>query len=334
MIRAVALISSGLDSILAAKIISIQKIDVRGVLFYFRFDNQYIKIKEGEMDSLLWSLHIPVDYIDLTEQVVRLLQSEPDQGFGSGINPCIDCHSMMLKRADEIRKKIKADFFITGDVVGQRPMSQKASVLRHIEKAAGVQGLVVRPLSAQLLEETIPEKKGWVDREKLYGIAGRSRKEQFKLAEKLGIKKFQAPAGGCILTDPEFSKRVKIFRKKRGRENVTAQDLILMRYGRHFWIKDTIHVVTGRNESENEILQSFIGQRWVFEAVDIPGPLVLASGIEEKKDIQLVGKIVSRYCSKKPSPVIKVRYENKVKRVSGYLDAVPVGEEELKEWRV
>jgi len=334
MISAVALISSGLDSILAAQIISNQEIDVRGVLFYFSFDNLYIKIKQGELDNVFNSLHIPVDYIDLTEQMVGLLQSDPIHGFGSGINPCIDCHSMMLKRADEVRKKIKADFLITGDVVGQRPMSQKEPVLRHIEKAADVKGLVLRPLSARLLEESIPEKKGWVDRKKLYGITGRSRKEQFKLAEQLGIKKYETPAGGCILTDPEFSKRVKIFRKKRGKENLTAQDLILMRYGRHFWIKDTIQVVTGRNESENEMLQSFTGQRWVFEAVDIPGPLVLASGIKEQEDIEQVGKIVSRYCSKKPSSVVKVKYENKIKRVSGYVDAAPVGEEELEEWRV
>ncbi|MFO7891553.1 MAG: hypothetical protein R6V04_14585, partial [bacterium] len=334
MISAVALVSSGLDSILAAKIVSDQSVRIRGVLFYFIFDNLYYKIKNEEIDRILHSLNIPIDYIDITESMVQLLQSEPEHGFGKGINPCIDCHIIMLKNAYKIMKKTGADFLITGEVAGQRPMSQKETVLRHIDKSTDLKGLILRPLSAKLLEETIPEKNGWVDREKLYDIAGRSRKRQIKLAEKLGIKKYGTPAGGCILTDPEFSKRVKLFREKRGKENISKEELILMRLGRYFWLKDNLQVVVGRNEKENELLESFSRGRWVFRTVTEPGPLVLALGIEEKEDIRLTGSLVSRYCTKKQSETVKVKYENKDEGVSGFLDAVPVSEEKLEEWRL
>lgn len=334
MKHAVALISSGLDSILAAKIVSNQDVKVSGVLFYFRFDNLYKKIKEGKIDHILQPLSISIKKIDLTEKIVSLLQTEPEHGFGSGVNPCVDCHIMMLETAYGIMKNIDADFLITGEVAGQRPMSQKESMLYHIEKSTNLQGLILRPLSATLLEETIPEKKGWVDRDKLYGIAGRSRKIQLELAEKFGITKYGTPAGGCILTDPEFAKRVLMFRKKRGKEKLNSNELELMRLGRHFWLKDNLQVVVGRDETENKILETYSDQKWIFEVVDIPGPLVLASGIKEKDDLQLVGGIVSRYCSQKQSPVVKVKYENTSKEVSGFLDASPISEVKLEKWRV
>ncbi len=334
MIRAVALISSGLDSILAAQIVSNQYIAVKGVLFYFSFDNLYTKIKNGEIDSILDPLSISIDKIDLSDRMVKLLQKKPKHGFGKGINPCIDCHIVMLEMAHQFMKEIGANFLITGEVVGQRPMSQKESEIRHIDKSTNLKGLILRPLSAKLLDETLPEKKGWVDREKLYDISGRSRKRQFELAGKLGIKKYGTPAGGCILTDPGFAKRVKAFREKRGKEKLSREELTLMRLGRHFWAGDRVQVVVGRNEDENKILESFTDKRWIFEAVTLPGPLVLASGIEGSEDIQLVGSFVSRYCSKKESLLVKVKYENKEKGMSGVLDASPVAEEELKAWRV
>jgi len=334
MRSAVALISSGLDSVLAAKIVSDQGIKVRGILFYFIFDNLYYKIKNGEIDRILQPLGIPVKKIDLTEKMVKLLQTDPEHGFGSCMNPCIDCHIMMLKTAHGFMKKNQADFLITGEVVGQRAMSQKESILRHIEKSIELKGLVLRPLSAKLLEETVPEKKGWIDREKLYGIAGRSRKRQLELAEKLGIKKFSTPAGGCILTDPEFSKRLKVFREKKDKRKVSKEELILMRFGRHFWPRNNLHIIAGRNESENNILETFADQRWVFQPVNVPGPLVLATGIEGEKDIKLAGGIISRYCNKRKSQSVKVKYVNKEKGISGILDALPVGEKELEEWRV
>lgn len=334
MKSAIALISSGLDSILAARIVSDQGIKVRGILFYFIFDNLYYKIKNGEIDKILQPLEIPVEKVDLTDKMVNLLQTDPEHGFGSEMNPCIDCHIMMLKTAHRFMKKIRADFLITGEVVGQRAMSQKEPILRHIDKLTDLGGLILRPLSAKLLEETLPERRGWIDREKLYGIAGRSRKKQLELAERLGIKKFGTPAGGCILTDPEFAKRLIIFRERKGRKNVSKEELILMRYGRHFWPRNNLHIIAGRNESENEILETFADQRWVFQPVNVPGPLILATDIKDREDMLLAGGIISRYCTKKKSAEVKIKYENTEKGISGVFDALPVGKEELEEWRV
>lgn len=334
MIQAVALISSGLDSILAATIIKEQGIKIKGVLFYFIFDNLYYNIQNGEIDRILLPLGIPVDKIDLTDKMIKLLQTEPEHGFGSRMNPCVDCHILMLKTAYKYMQKVDAHFLVTGEVAGQRSMSQKEPMLRHIDKSANLKGIILRPLSAQLLEETIPEKKGWVDRKKLFAIAGRSRKKQLELAERLKIKKFGTPAGGCILTDPEFAKRLKVFREKKGKQYVSKEELTLMRFGRHFWPGDDTQIIVGRNEQENNILESYSKGRWVFNTVKEPGPLVIATGLNGKQDIKLTASIVSRYCTKKLTSAVKVRYENKKKGISGFLEALPISDEKLELWRV
>ncbi|MGB6371043.1 MAG: tRNA 4-thiouridine(8) synthase ThiI, partial [Atribacterota bacterium] len=201
-IKAVALFSGGLDSILAVKLIQEQGIEVRGVNFktpFFVLDKTFAAIK---------NLDINLEIIDITEELLKILK-KPKYGFGKNMNPCIDCHALMFKKAGEYMNKIGASFILSGEVLGERPMSQNRNSLSIIERESGFEGKILRPLSALLLMETIPEKGGLVDRNKLLDISGRSRKRQMKLADEMGIKDYPSPAGGCKLTEPAFSKRLR-----------------------------------------------------------------------------------------------------------------------------
>jgi len=295
-IIAVALISSGLDSLLAARLIKDQGIDVRGVTFFFRWDPLAERIKEGRILKISRSIGIPIKIIDLSEDFMVVLKN-PAHGFGSGVNPCIDCHLLMIQKAADIMKDLGGEFIITGEVVGQRPMSQSRSMLIHIEKVSGYRGRILRPLCAKLLPLTIPEERGWVDRERLLGITGRSRKVQLQIAKKIGIENYGTPAGGCILTDPGYSRRVKTFFNNVGKDSLDINEMILFRYGRHIWPESRLHVIVGRNEEENHILERFCGNRWVFSPEDGRGPVVLVNGIENYRDMIMAAEITASYSS-------------------------------------
>lgn len=330
-IKALAMLSSGLDSILAAKIVIEQGINVEGVLFYFRFDNLFFEKERGKIQKFIDPLGIPYSMIDISEEFLNIL-CNPKHGYGSGINPCIDCHIFMINNAYEIMKTAKFDFLITGEVVGQRPMSQSKLMLNHIDKVTGLKNLILRPLSAKVLQVTEPEKKGWVDREKLYDITGRSRKKQLQLVSKYGIKEYKPSAGGCILTDDVFSERIKKFFVNRSKAELTVDELILMRYGRHFWPHSGLNVIVGRNEKENDILLSISKGRYVFEAVDVPGPLVIANGIKNENDIRLTASLTVRYCTKKNASRIKVSY--RAGDIEGCIETKAVDDFLLSRWKI
>jgi len=224
--KAVVLLSGGLDSFLAAKIVKEEKIEPIGVFFksYF-FDPSDIVQKQAE------ELAIPLKVVDISQEQLALVLS-PRYGFGKGLNPCRDCHALMLKKAKGIMEKEGAFFLVTGEVLGQRPFSQSLAALRLIEKEARVDGLVLRPLSAKLLPPTWAEEKGFVLREKLYSIKGKQRKKQLALSKKWGLKNYQTPAGGCLLTDLNFSRRLKSLLAVNSQP--TASDLALLKLGRHF----------------------------------------------------------------------------------------------------
>ena len=201
-IKAVVLFSGGLDSILALKLIQEQGIEVKGVNFKTPFFGL------GEAFVIAKDLDIDLEIIDITEELLKILKN-PKYGFGKNMNPCIDCHALMFKKAGEYMNKIGASFILSGEVLGERPMSQNRNSLSIIERESGLEGKILRPLSALLLTETIPEKGGLVDRNKLLDISGRSRKRQMKMADEMGIKDYPSPAGGCKLTEPSFSKRLR-----------------------------------------------------------------------------------------------------------------------------
>jgi len=289
-VKALALLSGGMDSILAALIIKKQGVKTHGLAFKSLFFNAKSakKIAKHAKISLIT--------LDISKQHLSIVKN-PKYGYGKQANPCIDCHLLMLKQAKKIMKKGKYDFIITGEVLGQRSFSQNKNSLSLIEKEAGLKGLILRPLSAQLLPPTIPEQKGWIKKDQLLNIQGKSRQVQLELAKKFKISGFSAPGASCILTDPAFSQR--FFNLLKVYSNCRTNDIKLLRLGRHFWLKATrlnspnrtrlnkqsgiprkfggpILYVVGRNHEENLRLKK-IAQKGdiILEPQSFPGPTVL-----------------------------------------------------------
>jgi tRNA-specific 2-thiouridylase len=238
-------------------------------------------------------LDIPWKTVAFTEEIFQAIK-EPRHGYGSGMNPCLDCRILMFSRARERMEEIGAAFVFTGEVLGQRPMSQHRQAMRIIDRESGLDGRVLRPLSARLLEPTVPEREGLVDREKLLAIQGRSRKPQMTLAEKYGIADYPCPAGGCLLTDPGFARRMRDL--VRFCPDFDLNDVNLLKVGRHFRLSPGAKVVVGRNEDENRRLQVLArGADFRFEVEGCGSPVTLLQGGAGERDIHLAAAITARY---------------------------------------
>ena len=266
-VKGIGLLSGGLDSILAVKLIMLQGIDVLGVTFqtpFFSAQKARIAAKK---------LELPLLTVDITEEHLTMLKA-PKYGYGKNMNPCIDCHTLMLNNAGRIMDNSGADFIFTGEVLGQRSMSQTKQSLHIVAKNSGYQEYILRPLSAQLLPETKPEMEGKVDRQKLLAICGKGRKQQIEMARRYGINDYPAPAGGCLLTDPMFSKRLSdLFTYNK---DFRIRDIELLKYGRQFRINEFSKVIVGRNSFENEALQKLSeGEDVVIHMTQYPGPTTL-----------------------------------------------------------
>lgn len=292
-IRALLLFSGGLDSLLALKILESQNIEVTPIFFitYFWDDKKVIELAK--------KLNINLRVEDISQDHLKIVIN-PRFGYGKGINPCIDCHLLMLKKAKEIMKKEGYDFVATGEVLKERPLSQNKHALILLEKLSSLKGYLLRPLSARLLSETIPEKKGWVKREELYAIQGKSRAIQLKLAQQFNLSTFFWPAGGCILTDLAFSKKMKelLARKKKINQN----DIELLKVGRHFWVGHNIKVVVGRNHQENIKIKELKRKNdIIIEITNFPAPTTLIrsyKGKISKKIIEEAKKLTQSYSPK------------------------------------
>jgi tRNA U34 2-thiouridine synthase MnmA/TrmU len=273
--KCLLLFSGGLDSILAAKILINQGIDVLGLIFKSYFFNEKQALESAKQIGL------KVRVIDFSSDHLKIVKS-PLFGYGKNMNPCIDCHLLMFKKARAIMKKQGFDFIASGEVLGERPMSQNKEALFLIEKEAKLKSFILRPLSAKALPITIPEKNSWVKRENLYGIIGRTRKIQLSLAKKFKIKKFPAPAGGCILTEQVFSKRLKeLFAVCK---KPTKDDFEILRIGRHFWLDKKIKAVAGRNQEENQKIENFKKPKdFLLLLANYPGPTILIRNYSQKK---------------------------------------------------
>jgi len=306
-IRALSLFSGGLDSILATRLIMSQGIDVLAIQFITPFFNYHILDDiDGYKGKVLNKYGINVKVVDISTDYLEMLRN-PVHGFGKNFNPCIDCKIHMLSRAKEMMVELGAKFLITGEVLGQRPMSQRRDTLNVIERDSGNRLLLLRPLSAKLMVETKAEKEGWVDREKLLNFSGRGRSSQVALAKKYGIMDFPAPAGGCILADPVLSRRVsELYSKKsilRSAE-ITIADVRLLFVGRQFVFPGGGWLILGRDERDNDKLEVLAGTDdallWMEER---PGPAALlrraanwytdVSDLE--KDLQFAASLVVRY---------------------------------------
>jgi len=300
-VKAVVLFSGGLDSMLAAKIVKDQGIEVVGL----HLDNGMsafsirkhlgLAVDENPVDAAASEACIELVKREIYREFLPILLS-PRHGYGSGANPCIDCRILMLRKAREFMEEIGASFVITGEVLGQRPMSQRPSIMKLIEREAGLKGLVLRPLSAKFFPLTLPEKEGWAKREELLNIRGRSRKRQLELAEHYGFKSFSQPAGGCMLTDESFSR--KFFDLLEHLEDIEIEDVWLLYVGRHFRISSTVKLILGRNEMENEILVKFRGDRTTIWPEGFKGPYGLIYGDPDEIELLRSVRVLARYSKK------------------------------------
>ena len=317
MVKALGLFSGGLDSILAAKLIQEQGIKIELINFTTPFFPSRNAIKMAKQ--------LKLKEIDITKDYLKMLRN-PKHGYGSEMNPCIDCKILMLKKAKKYARKINAKFIFTGEVLGERPMSQNKRALELIEREAGLKGKLLRPLSARLLPITEAEKK-WVNRNKLLNISGRRRDKQMKLAKKFRIKEYPSPSGGCLLTYKEYARKIKDLIKHKKR--IIRKDLELLKIGRHFRLKNN-KIIVGRNEGENKkLLELKQKTDYIFEVPDIGSPITVLQGPKTKKAIKLAAQLTLRYSDAKGKA--KVKYGRKLKRK---LIVISIKEREIKNLRI
>jgi tRNA U34 2-thiouridine synthase MnmA/TrmU len=333
--KVVALLSGGLDSTLAIKVILEQGIEVIALNFTTPFclcNRRRGSCGGYEAKKVADKFGIKLKVFNLGEEYLEVVRN-PKHGYGKNLNPCIDCRILIQMKAKEYMKEVGASFLITGEVLGQRPMSQHKIALKTIEKESGLEGLVLRPLSAKLLPETIPEKNSWVDRMKLLDISGRSRKPQIAKALEYGISDYPCPAGGCLLTDLGFSRRMRDLLKYTLEPSLN--DIELLKFGRHFRISRTAKLIVGRDKEENESLTKLAKEGdFLFWPIEIKGPIGVGRGIFEGDDIDRVARIIARYSDGRLNTKITVSNQILPDGKESLITAVPLSDMELEELRI
>ena len=342
-IKAIGLISGGLDSTLAARVLMEQGTDVFGLHFSTGFcmnDHRRALARPDEDPRRMRNeglragadLGIPIEVLDAGEAYLRMVLN-PKHGYGKRANPCIDCRIFMIHGAAEYMREHGGDFVFTGEVLGQRPMSQHMQALRMIEKECGLLGYLVRPLSARHLPPTKPETLGWVDRERLLGITGRSRKEQMSLSQQFGLNDYPQPSGGCcFLADENFARRFHDKRQHTPVERIRREELILLKVGRHFRLTPEVKIIVARDASENQFLSRFEAVGWRFEALDCGSPITLTEGDPDPALRRLIASITARYSDRRHEPLVEVagRHGATAER----LLVPPVSDETLETYRI
>ena len=322
--KAISLFSGGLDSQLAVYVMKEQGIEVVGVNFVTPFFGAEERTRQAALD-----LGIAFHFLDIGPDYMNVLKN-PVYGYGKNMNPCIDCHGYMFKIAGQFMKEIGADFLISGEVLGQRPMSQNKSALNSVEKLSGYKGLIVRPLSGQLLPPTIPETEGWIDRSRLLDISGRSRARQMELAEHYGLVDYPSPAGGCLLTQESFGKRLRRFLELRPETDAPSTEIL--KVGRHFYIGDNQLLVVGRNHSENERMQALAAENdYLFKVLDRPGPLGLLRPLhqDDAAELELAARIVARYSDSRDEASARLKISQASREEDILLELAPLKPEEV-----
>lgn len=291
------MLSGGLDSILAVLLLRRQNIDVTAVTFLTHFGCDVSDTSSCSRDSsdIANIFGFDVKLHHLADKFIEIVK-KPKFGHGKNMNPCIDCRILMLREAKELMEIIGADFIVTGEVLGQRPMSQRRDTFPVIDREAGLKGLVLRPLCAKLMKPTIPEENGMVNRELLMDFNGRSRKPQIALAHEFGLKDKDIPnaAGGCLLTEPGFSYRLALL--LRDNPNPSMRDYHLLKIGRHFKLSSGLRAIVGRDEKENDKLEAFAEKdEYLFWVEDIGSPRTLLIGAPSQEEIMQTAAITARY---------------------------------------
>lgn len=300
--KAIALFSGGLDSTLSILIVKEQGIEVEALSFIHEFGC----IRDTEkLISISQRFNFQVRFIELGEKFLEIVK-KPKFGYGKNLNPCIDCRILMLKEAKKYMDELSASFIVTGEVLNQRPLSQRLRILELIDRESGLTGYIVRPLSAQKLQVTVPEKEGILKRDLLLGIEGRSRKVQIELAKRYGLTDYPTPSGGCLLTDPIYCLRLKELLKYIPEPDV--REIRLLRVGRHFRINPELKAIVGRKKNENETLRILARPGdFILHTTDFPGPVVLLVGKAGLGDLELAAKLCVRYSDGKDKKGVRVR---------------------------
>ena len=340
--KAVALISGGLDSMLAVKVIQEQGIHVEGINFFTGFcvegHTHAIRKKDRKKpkrNNALWvaeQLGIKLHIIDIVEEYKEVV-FHPKYGYGANLNPCLDCKIFMVKKAKEWMEAHGFDFIITGEVVGQRPKSQRRDTMPVVQRDSGIGDRLLRPLCAKNLPPTLPEREGWVDREKLYDFSGRTRKPQMALARKYGIEDYAQPAGGCcFLTDEQYSVKLQDLWQARGDKQYEMDDIMLLKVGRHIRPSPEFKLIVSREEGEGKFLQGYRNQYPSLKTVSHAGPLALIDGTVDEERLELAARIVARYSQGKNAPEVELEYRD-TGGASRTLKVAPLPPHELpEEW--
>jgi len=303
--KALALISGGLDSLLATRVIQEQGIHVEGVNFFTGFcvegHTHAIRQKDKEKpkrNNALWSaerLGIKLHIVDIVEEYKDVVFN-PKHGYGSNLNPCLDCKIFMVKKAHEWIEKHDFDFVITGEVIGQRPKSQRKATMPVIQEESGIHDRLLRPLCALNLPETLPEREGWVDRSKLHAFHGRSRKPQMALAKQFGFDDYAQPAGGCcFLTDEQYSVKLSDMWQSRGEKRYELDDIMLLKVGRHVRLKPNFKLIIAREAGETKFMRGYRKQYPSLVITSHGGPWTLIDGELNEDELMLSAQIAARY---------------------------------------
>ncbi len=306
MVKGIGLISGGLDSMLAAQLLMRQGIQVEGLFINTGFcmtehrrkmldQNTPKEAVRHDASEVAKTLDFPLRIINIADKYWDIVL-HPKHGYGKNVNPCIDCRIEMLRVAKKVMEEENADFVFTGEVLGQRPMTQHRPTMKLTEQEAGLEGLLLRPMSAQLLPPTVVEKDGRVDRDRLLNLHGRSRKTQIRLAEEWELQDYAQPAGGCcFLIDESYGRKLNDLFKYKGKGNFGREEVLLLNTGRHIRLSPETKLICSRNESESNYFMRFMGDHISFEALDYAGSIGIADGNYSEADIVLAAGIVARY---------------------------------------
>lgn len=316
--KAISLFSGGLDSSLAIKLIVDQGIDVIAMFVDTGFGGT--KDKKNHLENMCRQIGAELRVVNIKDQFIKEILFNPKYGYGKNFNPCIDCHANMFRVGKVLMKEVGASFMISGEVLGQRPMSQRAESLDNVLKLSDADDLILRPLSAKLLTPTKPEREGWVDREKLMGISGRSREIQIKLAKDWGLEDYESPGGGCLLTDEHFSNRLRDF---IAHDDLITSDIDLLKFGRHFRLPDGTKLIIGRNHEDNEKLENIDSEKYIELILPMNGPYSLLSKNASEKDKVLAAKIALTHTKSSSDEIYDVTINNKESiKVSPFNDKI------------
>lgn len=333
-VKAIALYSGGLDSTLAILVMLRQGVEVTALTFLTHFGCDISDRSSCSKNPFRAAeqFGFTVKLCHLADKFIEIVKN-PKYGHGKNMNPCIDCRILMLREAKEFMKLTGADFIITGEVLGQRPMSQRKETFPLIDREAGLEGYVLRPLTALNLKPTIPEEMGLVKRELLYGFRGRSRKPQMALAEEFGLREYPSPAGGCLLTDPIYSYRLKELLSHN--PDPSVKEINLLRLGRHFRLSPDCKAIVGRDEEENTAIEGLAEKGdYLLKVIGYGSPVALLTGRVTEKDIELGASICARYSDGKHMPSLKVRVKALSTGAETYLITGPATSEEIELLRI